>query len=148
MNHISKPHLVDLLRIFDKRKYFVPRIRYASVRSKPELLKDLHNHFRADVTDTEVIFTSKQSVPVTVPAIRYHLKDRKFYFDEVEVDVPTHSRLVPTFEIRHVPTTLHFYYAGPPCPEALEDPLSTCTAAVSLSESPTPSIHDLSDCSS
>ena len=45
MNHISKPHIVDLLRIFDKRKFFVPRIRYASVRSKPELLKDLKYYF-------------------------------------------------------------------------------------------------------
>lgn len=148
MNHISKPHLVDLLRIFDKRKYFVPRIRYASVRSKPELLKDLHNHFTAEVTDTEVIFTSKLTVPVSVPAIRYDLKERKFYFDEVEVDVPTHSRLIPMFEISHVPTTLHFYFAEPVDLEAQEDPLSKCTTAASLSESPTPSIHDLSDCSS
>lgn len=143
MNHISKPHLVDLLRIFDKRKYFVPRIRYASVRSKPELLKDLHNHFKAIVTDTEVIFQPLPTVPVTVPAIRYHLKDRKFYFDEVEVDVPTHSRLVPMFEIRRVPTTLHFYYAGPPCPVAPTDPPSMCTTVASLSASPALSTRDL-----
>ena len=45
MEQISKPHLVDLLRIFDKRRYFVPRIRYASVRAKPELVKDLKNYF-------------------------------------------------------------------------------------------------------
>ena len=40
LNKISKPHIVDLLRIFDKRKTISPRIRYASVRSKPELIKD------------------------------------------------------------------------------------------------------------
>ena len=45
MNAISKPHLVDLLRIFDKRRYITPRIRYASVRSKPELIRDLERHF-------------------------------------------------------------------------------------------------------
>ena len=45
MNQISKPHIVDLLRIFDKNRMISPRIRYASVRSKPELLKDLAHHF-------------------------------------------------------------------------------------------------------
>ena len=44
METISKPHLVDLLRVFDKRKWFVPRIRYASVRSKPELIKDMQKY--------------------------------------------------------------------------------------------------------
>ena len=32
---------MDLLRIFDKHKWIRPRIRYASVRSKPELIADL-----------------------------------------------------------------------------------------------------------
>ena len=41
MNAICKPHIVDLLRIFDKRRMVTPRIRYASVRSKPELIADL-----------------------------------------------------------------------------------------------------------
>ena len=47
MNQISKPHIVDLLRIFDKNRMISPRIRYASVRSKPELLKDLITLHRA-----------------------------------------------------------------------------------------------------
>ena len=51
MNQISKPHIVDLLRIFDKNRYINPRIRYASVRSKPELLNDLKMHFRVRVVD-------------------------------------------------------------------------------------------------
>ena len=55
MNHISKPHIVDLLRIFDKRKFFVPRIRYASVRSKPELLKDLKYYFGTRLNDGIVL---------------------------------------------------------------------------------------------
>ncbi len=81
MNQISKPHLVDLLRIFDRRKFFVPRIRYASVRSKPELLHDLYRHFGTCLSATEVEFIPKSNVPNNVPAIRYHLIERKFYFD-------------------------------------------------------------------
>ncbi len=45
MERISKPHLVDLLRIFDKRRWLHPRILYASVRSKPELIADLKKIF-------------------------------------------------------------------------------------------------------
>ena len=58
MQRISKPHLVDLLRFFDKKRIFSPRIRYASVRSKPELIKDLKKYFftyeRGDVLNLKV----------------------------------------------------------------------------------------------
>ena len=107
MNQISKPHLVDLLRIFDRRKFFVPRIRYASVRSKPELLKDLYRHYSTRLTDTNVEFIPKASVPSTVPAIRYHLIERKYYFDEVVVDPPNHCRHLPSFQILNTPVTLY-----------------------------------------
>ena len=110
MNHIPKPLLVDLLRIFDKRKFFVPRMRYASVRSKPELLRDLAYHFTTVVKGNIVYFTPKKSVPREV----HHLKDRKFYFDEKEVDVPIHSRYVPQFSIRKGPVTLTFDYVDYP----------------------------------
>ena len=123
MNHIPKPLLVDLLRIFDKRKFFVPRMRYASVRSKPELLRDLAYHFITVVKGNIVYFTPKKSVPREVPLIQYHLKDRKFYFDEKEVDVPIHSRYVPQFSIRKGPVTLTFDY---PSRQSLPiSPLST-----------------------
>ena len=51
MERISKPHIVDLLRIFDRRRWFIPRIRYASVRSKPELIKDLKKYFFTSYVD-------------------------------------------------------------------------------------------------
>ena len=121
--NIPKPLLVDLLRIFDKRKFFVPRMRYASVRSKPELLRDLAYHFITVVKGNIVYFTPKKSVPREVPLIHYHLKDRKFYFDEKEVDVPIHSRYVPQFSIRKGPVTLTFDY---PSRQSLPiSPLST-----------------------
>ena len=58
MNQISKPHIVDLIRIFDKNRYINPRIRYASVRSKPELLNDLRMHFRVSCRRKEKTFYS------------------------------------------------------------------------------------------
>ena len=144
MNQISKPHLVDLLRIFDRRKFFVPRIRYASVRSKPELLKDLHRHFRTRLTKTNVEFIQKTTVSTSVPTIRYHLTERKYYFDEVVVDPPTHCRHLPAFQIQNSPVTLYFdKFAFPSIREGLP---STCTAAASSSASPEPGIDDPPDC--
>ena len=107
MNSISKPHLVDLLRIFDKQRIFAPRIRYASVRSKPELLQDLALHFNAIKKENIILFEPVRPVP-GLPLIQYHLKRKKFYFDSESVDVPTESRKRPTFAIRSGPIELTF----------------------------------------
>ena len=107
MNSISKPHLVDLLRIFDKQRMFTPRIRYASVRSKPELLQDLATHFTAIKKNDIILFEPVRSVP-GLPSIQYHLKRKKFYFDSQSVDVPTESRKRPTFAILKGPVRLTF----------------------------------------
>ena len=98
MNSISKPHLVDLLRIFDKQRMFTPRIRYASVRSKPELLQDLAIHFTAIKKNDIIQFEPVRVIP-GLPAIQYHLKRKKFYFDSQSVDVPTESRKRPLFQV-------------------------------------------------
>ena len=149
MNHISKPHLVDLLRIFDKRKYFVPRIRYASVRSKPELLRDLAHYYGTRLTPTHVYLIAGPSVPSGVPEIHYSLEERKYYFDGVEVDAPAASRLVPRFEIRHEPVVLtwtQFGYESPLDPATPTCPPSMCKAAASSSGSPKLEPHDLEGC--
>ena len=91
MNAISKPHIVDLLRIFDKRRMVTPRIRYASVRSKPELICDLSRHFEACKVRDVVVFKTTTAY-LKLPAIRYHLKLKKYTFDGVLVDVPRESR--------------------------------------------------------
>ena len=88
---------MDLLRIFDRRKYFVPRIRYASVRSKPELLKDLDHFFSTRLTKDAVLFIPKATVPGNVPEIRYRLKDRKYYFDGDLVEPPSRYNQKPSF---------------------------------------------------
>ena len=107
MNSISKPHLVDLLRIFDKQRMFTPRIRYASVRSKPELLQDLAIHFTA-IKKNDIIQFEPVRVNPGLPAIQYHLKRKKFYFDSQSVDVPTESRKRPLFQVVRGPIELTF----------------------------------------
>ena len=149
MNHISKPHIVDLLRIFDKRKFFVPRIRYASVRSKPELLKDLKYYFGTRLNDGIVYYLPNPTVPTGVPRIHYSLAERKYYFDGLEIDAPTHSRHEPGFRVIRGPITLVWnqFLSKRSCREVSISPLSTCTAAASLSASPEPEPHDHEDCS-
>ena len=82
MNQISKPHIVDLLRIFDKKRFINPRIRYASVRSKPELLNDLKLHFTIRVFDlkgkkkTERIIYFDPVIPIhRLPRIHYSFSE-------------------------------------------------------------------------
>ena len=114
MNGISKPHLVDLLRIFDKRRYISPRIRYASVRSKPELIRDLCRHFEV-IPEKGVIRLQpiKTLCGLEVPVIRYHLKEKHYTFDGDPVDVPRQSREKIRFQISHVPVTIHWPVLGP-----------------------------------
>ena len=80
MNQISKPHIVDLLRIFDKNRMISPRIRYASVRSKPELLRDLAHHFSTSQEGHKIIFQPRQKHFRGVPTIEYDLQEKQFYF--------------------------------------------------------------------
>jgi len=113
MQRISKPHLVDLLRIFDRNRWIRPRIRYASVRSKPELITDLRQHFRVREVDARLIFVPKRPL-AGVPKIEYDLSRRRYVLDGVPCDVPKESRKKPVFSISHVPVTLDFreFYEG------------------------------------
>ena len=54
LTNIAKPAIVELLRLFDENQWVVPRIRYASVRSKPELIEDIQRHFRASIREGRV----------------------------------------------------------------------------------------------
>jgi len=130
---ISKPHLVDLLRIFDKRKWIVPRIRYASVRSKPELIKDIMSHFVINKFGDVVSFYPK-NLRLGVPTIEYDLLLRQYLLDGEVHDVPTESRKRPAFSISHDPVTLDFseFYVSR---QDLQIPPSTRRASVSSEES-------------
>ena len=112
MESISKPHLVDLLRVFDKRKWFVPRIRYASVRSKPELIKDMQRYFFTYTRGDVLHFKQRACVTRHLPAIAYDRAARSYLFDGEPFDVPVESRKSPQFSISHVPVTMHFDYTA------------------------------------
>ena len=106
MKSISKPHLVDLLRIFDQKRWIHPRIRYASVRSKGELLEDLGRHFGAFKQNGRVVFVPRTQK--NLPKIEYDLKARVFLLEGVAQDFPRESRLKPKFSIRRGPVILKF----------------------------------------
>ena len=91
MNAISKPHIVDLLRISDQRRWLWPRIRYASIRSKPTLLADLRTHFREKVT-AGVLELIPRNGRLKLPRIQYDYRTKRFLFDGKPIDVPKVSR--------------------------------------------------------
>ena len=91
MQRISKPDLVDFLRISDHRRWLCPRIRYASIRSKPELLADLRRHFGEELVGHILTFVPRNP-RLLLPEIRYDLKKKEFSFDGKFGDVPKRSR--------------------------------------------------------
>ncbi len=111
MERISKPHLVDLLRIFDKRRWLHPRILYASVRSKPELIADLKKFFFVYTAEDVIHFKRRgcvENMLCHLPTISYDLQERQYQFDGNPFDVPAESRRKPVFSISHVPVTMSF----------------------------------------
>ena len=109
MERISKPHLVDLLRIFDKRRWIHPRILYASVRSKPELIADFKKFFFTYTKEDVVYFKVRGGYSLShIPAISYNCRKRQYLFDALPYDVPGESRRKPVFSISHIPVTMIF----------------------------------------
>ena len=104
LNKISKPHLVDFLRMSDHKRWLMPRIRYASVRSKPELIQDLQGHFRVRRKGDLLQFEPLRAR--NLPDIAYCLKSRKYHLDGVAIDIPRLSRKKPTFSIVRKKVTL------------------------------------------
>ena len=91
MERISKPHLVDLLRIFDKRRWLHPRILYASVRSKPELIADLTRFFYVYIREEMVHFKVRGEVATSLshlPVISYNCEKRQYLFDAHPLTFP------------------------------------------------------------
>ena len=107
MEDISKPRLVDLLRTFDKMRWLVPRIRYASVRSKPMLIKDLRE-FYTDVRDGDFVLFKPKTIArlARVPDIRFNVPARQFLMDGIARDLPRHSRRPVHFSVSREAVTL------------------------------------------
>ena len=108
MEKISKPNIVDLLRLSDRERWFTPRIRFASVRSKPELIADLRRLYKDVKRGGLVLFQPRLKLPDHVPRIAYSPKLRSFLLNGEPIDVPKVSRSKPAFVIRHVKCTLTF----------------------------------------
>lgn len=111
MQRICKPHLVDLLRYFDKRRTFKPRIRYASIRPKPALIRDLRRYFKTRETSRMVYLVSR-TPSLYLPLIQYDLKCRRYLFDGIVRDIPRESRQKPMFSIVFGPAIVHFPRRG------------------------------------
>ena len=105
---LTKPSLVDLLRICDKNRWCSPRIRYASIRSKPELCKDLMQHFDFVEIDNGFIRIRPRRVIRDFPDLKYHQRSRRFWMDGEPFDAARVSRERPQFQMEHKRTTLYF----------------------------------------
>ena len=112
MEQISKPHIVDLLRIFDKKRWLHPRILYASVRSKPELIKDIKRYFFTYEREKVLHLKPRGVVEKSLshlPSISYDFSKKQYIFDGSAYDVPAESRRKVRFSISHVPVTMTFF---------------------------------------
>ena len=108
MQRISKPHIVDLLRYFDNNRMFLPRIRYASIRTKPALIKDLSKYFTAKARNGFVKFRLRTSYPFVIPRIIYHLKEQRYYLNGDPVKLPRALEKGPMFSIARGSVTVYF----------------------------------------
>ena len=114
MEKISKPNLVDLLRLSDRERWFAPRIRFASVRSKPCLIQDLRELYKDVRRGERVLFLPRHKLQNHVPHILYDVKRRTFLLNGKVMDVPKISRQKPVFSIRRELYTLTFDSFGSP----------------------------------
>ena len=104
---LTKPSLVDLLRMCDKNRWCCPRIRYASIRSKPDLCADLLKFFTFQ-SDGEFIQIQSLRDLVNFPRLKYHLKTRRFWRNGIPFDAATVSRERPAFRLERKTVTLNF----------------------------------------
>ena len=127
MLHISKPRIVDFLRTCDKHNWVFPRIRFASVRSKPELIEDIEHNFIVSREGNFVSIVPRRKSH-RIPAIQFDLSLKKFLLNGEYHEFRKESREKPKFQIRHSPRTIVFESF-----HASTESLSRQTAAGSLS---------------
>ena len=108
LKQISKPRIVDLLRLSDKERWCSPRIRYASIRSKPELIADILRHFVLSSDKKGLIRIRLKNPRKRFPDLRFDLECRQYILDGKHFDSDRASRERPTFHIERGHVTLHF----------------------------------------
>ena len=109
MERISKPQIVSFLRLSDRKHWLHPRIRYASIRSKPQLLLDLRKHFRTRTVKagTRLLFLPRRHLP-GVPKIEFCFDQKSFLFDGKPTECPKRPRDRVRFQISQEPVTICF----------------------------------------
>ena len=112
VTRISKPHIVDFLRQADKHRWVLPRIRYASIRSKPELCVDITKNFVFTLADGLITFVPRFKVE-HFPYLQYDLHKRSYLIDSEHQDFPRLSRQKPKFSMSHQAVTLIFGKSWP-----------------------------------
>ena len=108
MDQISKPHIVSFLRMVDRHKWIRPRIRFASVRSKPELITDIKRAFWVTRVAPRRLRFVGRTVAYRGPQVEYDLAARRFLLDGEFRDFPRESRRLPEFRVRQGPFHLDF----------------------------------------
>ena len=126
MEQISKPHIVAFLRMVDRHKWVHPRIRFASVRSKPELIADIGRAFAVNRSGDRFSFVPRAK-SYRGPRIEYDLAARRYLLDGQPRDFPRESRRLPEFRI--VPGPFHLNFGGYHLTQPPPDPPATCTAS-------------------
>ena len=107
VQRFTKPALVDLLRICDRNRWCCPRIRYASIRSKPDLCKDLIKFFEFRDEGDHIRIYPKRAIP-DFPDLRYRVKQRQYYRNGQPFDCARVSREKPRFSLLRQAVTLRF----------------------------------------
>ncbi len=105
MEKISKPHIVEFLRMCDRKHWLHPRIRYASIRSKPQLLADLKKHYRVRRKGKLLLFLPVLPLPV-VPKIGYDFERKQFLYDGKPTSLPIRGQESTRFQVVKGPVTL------------------------------------------
>ena len=119
MEKISKPHIVEFLRLCDRNHWLHPRIRYASIRSKPQLLADVKKHYRSRRKGTLLLFHPTHHLPA-VPKISYDFDRKRFLYDGKPIALPIRSQEQTRFHIERGPVVVAFptVTGSPPAVEA------------------------------
>ena len=129
LEHISKPKIVDFLRVCDRKNWVYPRIRYASVRSKPTLLADIRRHFREEPRPEGRMALVPLGSLVRCPDIQYDFESKAFLFDGEPIDLPKAAKV--EFRIVRGPVVVRFGTWTAP-----EAPPASCGAPASPSRTP------------
>ena len=108
MEQISKPHIVAFLRMVDRHKWLRPRIRFASVRSKPELIADIGRAFNLVWVTKHLLHLQPRTRSYRGPRVEYDLLGRRYLLDGEPRDFPRESRCLPQFQIARGPFHLDF----------------------------------------